>query len=469
MTPPDWTTAATQALDALGATQIECGVADFSSVARGKVVARADFLAGRGCRLPSVALGVTLTGGEPAAVFGPLLPATYQDLQLQPDLATLVGERPGRASVLCEPTGALLMPRYGREIDARALSPRAALRRVIDRLAQAGLQARVAPELEFFLVERHVLAPGGTRPGSVARGHPALHPVLRSAAAPGGSGAREAACEIYSLERTAHFSAYFDALFGACERAAIPLTGHAHEAACSQYEVNFAPGEPLVLADAVFRFKRLARQIAVQMGFLATFIAKPFLDQPGNGMHWHVSLLDTDGRNAFSAADGSATPQLAQFIGGLQRHAPALLALLAPFEHSFERMNRSDASPASAAWGHDDRGVAFRIPHASAANRRVENRLPGGDASPYLTVAATLGLGLLGIEGGLAPASTPPALPTTLTESLQALDASTALRELLGDPLVDLYVAIKQAEVAERQAVADPRHDWDLLHLLEQA
>ncbi|MDZ7857000.1 glutamine synthetase family protein [Sphaerotilus sp.] len=424
---------------------VECAVADLTSVARGKVVSRADFEALRGCKLPSVVLGVTLTGGEPAAVFGTLLPEAYGDLHLEPDLATAVPVpgREDRMSVICEPTG--LQP------DARRFSPRAALRRMIGRLADAGLRATVAPELEFFLVERH--ADG-----------------LRAAGVPGGSGSREHALEIASLERTSHFSAYFDALFAACAQQRVPVTGHAHESACGQYEVNFAHGEPLAMADAVWRFKRLARETAVRQGFLATFIAKPFLDQPGSGMHWHVSLQHTaSGLNAFSDTEGRDTPALRHFIAGLQHDAPAALALFAPHDHSFDRITRGDASPTTASWGGDDRGVAFRIPPSSAANRRVENRLPGGDANPYLTLAATLGLGQLGLDCAAEPRPVPPALPRSLGEALDALEDNAALRRVLGDALVDLYVGIKRHESAERQAQAQPRQGWDVLHLTEQA
>lgn len=438
-------------------THVECAVADFTSVARGKVIARSDFEAMGGCRLPSVVFGVTLTGGEPDAVFGPLLPVDYRDLALRADPATAVPlpGRGDRVSVICEPEGWLERP--GREaLPAAALSVRAALRRVLARLEQAGLRAMVAPELEFFLLERCADGVG-----------------LRPAAVPGGSGSREQALEIASLERAAHFEPYFDALFAACTRQRIPVTGYAHESAWGQYEVNFAPGEPLAMADAVWRFKRLARETAVRQGLLASFIAKPFADQPGSGLHWHASLQQhggpRDGANAFTDAQGRDRPTLAQFIGGLQAQAGASLALLAPWAHSFERLRCSDASPTAASWGEDDRGVAYRLPAASAANRRVELRLPGGDASPYLTLALLLGGGLQGIAQQLPRHDAAPALPPTLDAALTALDASASLRELLGDPLVDLFVALKRDELAERAALADPWRDWDLRHLVEQA
>ena len=468
------------ALDRLAAelgvpvTAIECAVGDFTSVARGKSVGHQDFTGMAGCRFPSVVFGLTLTAGEPETVFGPLLPESYLDISLVPDLATLCAQpgRTGTAAVICEPVGPLHAGRYGRAVCASEFSPRAALRRVLDRLDNAGLAATVAPELELFLVDRRE-----------ADGQVSLHAPASRTGAP----ARERACEAYSLERTGHFADYFDALFAACQLQGIPVCGHAHEAAYSQYEVNFMPGEPLAQADAVFRFKRLARQVAAQFGFLATFAPKPFLDQPGTGMHWHFSLQhkgaaapeaallasgpQSSHTNAFAHPDGRDTDALGAFIGGLQRHADAAMAFFAPHDMAFDRIRLSNASPSSASWGHDDRAVAFRIPQASAQNRRIENRLPGGDANPYLIVAATLGLGLAGIEQGLAPAveSAGVALPRSLPQACDALESSALMRELFGDPLVDLFVALKRHESAERNAAADPRHHWDLVHLVELA
>ncbi|MET0382948.1 MAG: glutamine synthetase family protein [Burkholderiaceae bacterium] len=459
--------AALASLGAPPAAAVECAVGDFSSVARGKSVGRADFVAMGGCRLPSVAFGLTLTGGEPGTVFGPLLPASYLDVDLVPDLSTLSAQ-PGRrasASVICEPVGPLPRERHARALCASELSPRAALRRVLARLDAAGFAATVAPELELFLLDRR---------GAGGRAR------LRAPAAHRGAPARELACEAYSLERAGHFAEYFDALFEACRLQSVPVSGYAHEAAYSQYEVNFEPGAPLAQADAVFRFKRLARQAAARFGFLATFAPKPFFDQPGTGMHWHFSLHRRGGAapdgpaghtNAFAHPDGGDRDTLGAFIGGLQRHADAAMAFFAPHDMSFDRIRLSNASPSSASWGRDDRAVAFRLPQASAQNRRVENRLPGGDANPYLTVAATLGMGLAGIEQPLAavdPAACAP-LPRTLADACDALDRSALMRTLFGDPLVDLFLALKRHESAERNAAADPRHQWDLRHLVELA
>lgn len=445
-------------IDTLGARLVECCVADFSSNARGKTVSREDFLAMGGCRLASVVLGLALTGDNPPAVYGHILPNSFEDVDLRADPATLLPQlgRPRAATVLCEPYGHLRAEISGIEYDANLLSPRGTLRRVLARLEQAGYSARVAPELEFYLFNR--------RPG----GQP--HPLMAAVATPG-SPAQEMGCEADSVERASYFAPYFDALFDACEQMRIPVTGYAHESALSQFEVNFLPGEPLAQADAVFRFKRLAREVAARHGFIASFIAKPFLDQPGAGMHWHFSLQNrSDGRNALLDAKTDADgPRLRHFVAGLQRHAVGATALFAPYDNSYDRILKTDSSPSQATWGIDDRTVAFRVPKSSPANRRVENRLPGGDASPYLIVATTLGLGLAGIQNGWEPASTGQALPASLGEALDALQADTVLREVLGGVLVDFFCAIKRTETALRNAHPDPRRDWDLVHLPEQA
>lgn len=445
------------ALQERQAARVECALGDFGSIARGKSVAVTEFATARGCRMPTVALGMGVTGGSPAALFGSLLPSAYADMQLVPDLATL-RERPGRpaeATVLCEPGGQWTAPRYGRLVDAAEFSPRAVLRRVLRAYDEAGLAVRAAPELELFLLQR---TPAG----------------LDSALPWPGAPVRESACEQYSLERATHFESFFDALYAGARTLGIPLAGHLHEAAYSQYEVNFEPGEPLAQADAVFRFKRLARELAARQGFLACFAPKPFLQQPGTGMHWHFSVQRRSAGwpHLFADEDGRSAPALSHFLAGLQQHGAAAMALFAPHDASYDRINLGDSSPTHADWGDDDRHAAFRIPASDASGRRVENRLPGGDANPYLTVAATLALGLEGLHVGRPAASgreSSPPLPRSLPAALEELDASAPLRRWLGDPLVDLFLALKRHEHAERAACADPRTQWDLVHLTELA
>lgn len=430
---------------------VECACADITSVARGKIVSAADFVDMAGCRLPSVVLGLTLTSGEPEAVFGPLLPDSYDDAHLSPDVDTL-RPRPGRSgevTVICEPTGQL--PSASGAFDASELSPRAALRRTLAPYTAAGLTPWVAPELEFFLLQRDA------------------HGGLQAARCGAQSPVQEQQCEAYSLERLTHFEPFFDALYAHAEALGIPLNGHAHESALGQFEVNFLPGPALAQADAVWRFKRLTRELAARWGMVASFAAKPFLDQPGTGLHWHISLQGQGEHGPlFASGDGGADDPLLHFIAGLQSEAAASLALCAPHEMSFERIRRANASPSHASWGHDGRALAFRIPASSATNRRVELRLPGGDANPYLTLTAALALGWHGLQQRLAPGPGD-ALPHTQTEALDALARSAVLRLALGERLCELYLAIKHHERAERKTLTDPRRDWDLRYLIELA
>ena len=428
---------------------VECACADVTSSARGKITSADDFVAMQGCKLPSVVLGLTTTAGEPDSVFGPLLPTSYSDLHLVPDLNTLRPRpgRPGQATVICEPVGELDSD-TGR-FDGSTLSPRAALRRVLQPYADAGMRATVAPELEFFFLHR---APNGSLCAATARPD---------------SPVREQQCEAFSLERLSHFEPFFDALYSHCEALDIPVNGHAHESALGQFEVNFRPGEALAQADAVWRFKRLARELAAHWGMVASFAAKPFLEQPGTGMHWHISLQGPHGP-VFAQGQGNEHDPLLHFIAGLQAEAAASMALLAPYDMSFERIRRSNASPSHASWGFGGRDLAFRIPESSAANRRVELRLPGGDANPYLTLTSALALGWHGMQVRQMP-NDGHALPTELPDALTALQGSTLLRQALGARLCDLFAAIKRHEHAERAGCDDARRDWDLRYLIELA
>ena len=200
-------------------------------------------------------------------------------------------------------------------------------------------------------------------------------------------------------------------------------------------------------------------------------MAKPYLSEPGTGMHWHISLSDTEGNNPFTAEDGSAHRRLRHFIGGWQASARASIAILAPYAHSYVRLQRPDAAPASVEWGYDNRTVAFRVPHSNPANRRVEHRLPGGDANPYLSLALMIGAGLSGMQQHLEPGpeisdrpavSARGALPLNLTEALDELERCPIMCEAFGAPFIELYSLIKRHELSEQ--AADP--DFALKHLL---
>ena len=448
-------------LHAQGIRRVEVVFADLTSVARGKTMDVAGFTQALGAKLPTLLLGLTVTGGEPPDVFKRIFPPSFPDMALHPDWRTLVRcplSRVPTATVICNVEARFVAADGHATYEVADLSPRQLLQRTLGRLTAAGYQALVAPELEFFLVHPQRDAQGGLQ---VAHGMSAPVPHM------------ESSHDLFSAETAQTFAPFFDELWGACELQNIPISGYGHEASIGQYEVNFNPGEPLAQADAVFRFKRLVREMARRHGCLATFMAKPYLQEPGTGMHWHVSLRDAEGRNALSDADGNAHPRLAHFIGGWQASAQGAMAVLAPYAHSYLRIARPDASPANADWGHDDRTVALRIPASNAANRRVEHRLPGGDSNPYLTLALMLGTGLLGMRDQLSPspervsgggAITPP-LPRDLEQALTALEACPMAREVLGAGFVQLFAMVKRHELTEQAADAD----FAIKHLLSRS
>lgn len=445
-------------LIAHGVQWVECAVPEFSSVARGKVLNTELFLSQGGCQIPAIIFGLAVHGYEAPEIYKEHFPETLGDTTAVPDWSTLVldplSPRP-MATVLCDVHGPVTAP-DGVVYNIADVAPRTLLKRQIAKLKEAGFSAIVAPELEIFLVCKN--ADGSLKPahgisGSVPHEEPSL--------------------DMMSLELASSFAPYFDQLFTACAVQRIPVTGYAHEAALGQYEVNFDPGEALAQADAVFRFKRLARELARRHGFHATFLPKPYPKELGCGMHWHISILNEQLQNAFTAADGSADPRFFHFIGGLQMAAPGAMALYAPYPASFDRVANPYASPASAAWGYDNRTVAFRVPEASPSNRRVECRLPGGDSNPYLILASMIGAGLGGMLQKITPSE--PALqavhaneslqlPRNQMDALGAFEQNALLNEIFGRRFVRLYCANKRFEAAECTGA-----NWTLEHLLTRA
>ena len=289
---------------------------------------------------------------------------------------------------------------------------------------------------------------------------------LHAPAAHPGAPARERGCEAYSLERTSHFADYFDALFEACKAQGIPVCGHCARGRAIRSTRSIScrasrSRRPMPCSASSGSRARSLPRVRLPGDLRAQALPRPARHrhalalQPASRRRSRATAIPRDYTNAFAHPDGRERDALGAFIGGLQRHADAAMAFFAPHDMAFDRIAMSDASPSSASWGHDDRAVAFRIPQSSAQNRRVENRLPGGDANPYLSVAATLGLGLAGIEQGLAPgrrSRQASRCRARWSAACDALERSALMRELFGDPLVDLFVALKRHESAERNA-----------------
>jgi glutamine synthetase len=409
---------------------------DLHGVARGKDIPARHFpaMADEGIMFCAAVMGTDLrhtpvVGGEEG----------YVDLAVRPDLDTLhvVPWQPEVAWCLGE----------ARTTDGSAPWPvcaRSLLRRVVEAYAERGLRPVVAPELEFFLVERDASVEGGIR-----RYVDELSRVYTVGAV---SDPRDVVLKMLLW----------------CDELGLEAFAANHEFMNSQYEINVKHSGALDAADRAFMLKAAVKEIAVREGLLATFMGRPFTDQGGSGFHLHLSLTDADGHNAFADEDGpdGLSRLAASFIGGVLEHAQGLQALLGPTINAYKRILPDSLAPTHANWGHDNRTAFCRVPRERGARSRVEIRTGDGSANAHLIVAAVLLAGLDGIDRGLEPPApvvgdayradedhAGSKLPADLGAALDALEADRVLVEQLGVELVATFVAMKRFEV-ERFAEA---------------
>jgi len=431
-------------------TEVECLVPDMAGVARGKILPDNRFLKSLqnfGLRIPEGIFIQTVTGSFPEEC-ETVVDATYPDVFLIPDADTLRlvpwYDEP-TAQVICD-----AVYHGGKPVE---FSSRHALRRVLALYAERGWKPVIAPELEFYLVQKNTDAD-----------YPLEPPVGRS-------GRREVGGQAYGIDAVNEFDPIFEAIYDHCEAQNIDIDTLQHEEGAAQIEINFDHGEPLDLADQVFLFKRTVREVALQNGVYATFMAKPMQREPGSAMHCHVSLWDQTGGPLFVDPEGGFSSQFRHFIGGLQRYIPALMPLLAPNTNSYRRLVKGAVAPTNIAWGMDNRTTGFRVPIAEPSATRVECRVAGADANPYLAIAATLAAGYLGMEQQLQPSEPetgnahllPYTLPRNQFEGLARLNNEPELHRILGDIFVKAINVIRDGEFEEYNAVIS---SWERENLL---
>jgi glutamine synthetase len=313
----------------------------------------------------------------------------------------------------------------------------------------------VAPELEFFLSQKNIDAD-----------YPLLPPA-------GKSGRPQTGRQAYSIDAVNEFDPLFEDVYDFCEAQEIGIDSLIHEEGVAQVEINFNHGDPLQLADHSFLFKRTVRQAALRHDIYATFMAKPYEQEPGSAMHIHISVVDAHkGTNLFSTRGGKDTRLFLAYIAGLQRYLPAAMPLIAPYVNSYRRLVRYLSAPVNTHWGHENRTVGLRIPESEPKNRRIENRVPGADANPYLAIAGSLACGYLGMTQNLSPTkpmegnayeSMRYQLPRHLLDAISRFRNSQDMRGLLGESFVDLYSDVKTSEHDAYQQVVSP---WERQHLL---
>lgn len=380
----DWTDALPQAaqdyLQGRKLDEVECIVSDLPGIARGKAVPASKFAKQDYFHLPDSIFYQTITGGwgEAAGEDGFI----EKDMILRPDMSTATA-----APWTADWTLQVIHDAYDRDNKPIEYSPRNVLKRVCALYRKEGWEPVVAPEMEFFLVARNIDPSQDIKPMMGRSGRPA------------------AARQAYSMTAVDEFGPVIDDIYDFAEAQGFEIDGITQEGGAGQLEINLAHGDPVKLADEVFFFKRLIREAALRHDCFATFMAKPIEDEPGSAMHIHHSVLDIDtGQNAFCGPQGGDTDAFFHFIGGLQTHMPAALAVMAPYVNSYRRFVKDHAAPINLEWGRDNRTTGIRVPLSGPKSRRVENRIAGMDCNPYLAIAASLACGYIGMMNELRPA-----------------------------------------------------------------
>ena len=415
---------------------VEAIVPDMAGAARGKVVPAAKF--GKATmKMPEGVFAQTISGNyvsDPDNV-------EDKDMWLVPDPETL---RP--VPWAGDPAAAVFLDCFHSDGSPVAKSPRGVLRQVLAMYEEKGWIPVVAPEVEFYLLSPHSDPNADAEPPE------------------GRLGWTEGANQPYSIDTMNDFDEFVNQVYAYCEAQRINIDTISQEMGPAQFELNFLHGDALELADQVFLFKRTVREAAINHNMHATFLAKPMATEAGSALHIHQSIVDAEGNNVFSEANGEPTDLFYGFLGGLQQHMNEALLIFAPYVNSYRRLASPWSSPVNLAWAIDNRTVGLRVPDSPPEARRIENRLAGSDVNPYLVIAATLACGYLGMIGKLQPTEATEgsaygddhSLHRHIFSAIDAMRESKGMRSLLGDAFVDLYIALKEHEYREFQEIITP-------------
>jgi glutamine synthetase len=360
-------------------TAIDAVFADLSGVVRGKryPVAQIGKLFGEGVAFPGSVFLLSASGasqdpegrgfsdGDPDEL-GKVIPGTLQPVPWT--------ERP---------IAQALLTFEAMDGTPYAFEPRNVLKRVLARIGELKLRPVVAFELEFYLIDRERLANGTPRPPH--------SPV---------TGRCDLATQVYGMAAVDDFAAFLEDVGQACTAQGVQIGATSSEYAAGQFEINMQHlDDPLKAADHCVMFKRAVQGVARRHGVQATFMAKPYLETSGSGLHLHISLLDDQGRNVFDGGEAPASETLLHAMGGILDILPESMAILAPNPNSYRRFKPMIYVPVSRSWGYENRSTALRIPVSGGAARRIEHRMAGADANPYLVLATALA----GLHHGARP------------------------------------------------------------------
>jgi glutamine synthetase len=425
-----------------------------SGVPRGKRLRRHELMAvyEQGRFLPGSVLVCDVTGRDVEET-GLVWEDGDADRVARPAPGTLV-----RAPWLGDDTAQVITSMFELSGEPNDLDPRHVLTRVLERFAADGLTPVVACELEYYLVDPRRTADGGLALAAPKGGHaPTLHGV-------------------YGLRELEDFSGFLRELWATADVQGVPLEGAISEYAPGQLELTLRHGpDALRAADEAVMYKRLAKGVAARHGVEATFMAKPFADLAGSGLHLHVSVEDRDGANIFAAAAAEGSAALRHAVGGLKAALADGMAIFAPNANSYRRFRPNSYAPVAPTWGVNNRTVSLRVPAGPPPSRHIEHRVAGADANPYLALAALLA----GVHHGLtqeidpgppvegdgyaAAARSNERLPGHWFAAVDLFAASAVMSDYLGARFVDMFARVKRAEQDRFNEVVSPLdYDWYL-------
>ena len=334
--------------------------------------------------------------------------------------------------------------------------PRAILAGVVARLTALGVRPVVANELEFYLVD-----PARDPQGRIAPARP-----VRSGRAPD-------APRVLAFDKLDEWADILAEIDAACAAQGVPAGAATSEYGGAQFEVNLAHvDDPVLACDHALLLRRIVKGVAARHGLDATFMSKPFAGQSGSGLHVHASLTDAEGRNLFDETRPDGDRLLGHAIAGLQATTHDAMAFFAPDINAYRRFAPDQFVPVNTSWGFNNRSVSFRVPMGGGAARRIEHRIAGAEANPYLVMAAVLAGFHHGLAHRLAP--TPPStgnageaadpdMPLRLWTALDRLEGSALMAEYFGPRYPAAYAAIKRSEFDAFMAEVLPReYDWYL-------
>ncbi|PWV58731.1 glutamine synthetase family protein [Plasticicumulans acidivorans] len=412
-------------------------IPDTNGVLRGKWIPRSAVtrFAEHGMRMPASVFALDIWGND-VLESGIVLETGDRDSVCMPVPGSLT-----LVPWLRRPTAQMLMTM--REPDGAPFfgDPRYVLASVLARFAEMGLTPVVALELEFYLLDREAAADGSPQP-----------PISPS------NSRRQWTSQVYGIDELHEFEDFFDAVSRACALQNLPVDTTVAEQAPSQFEINLKHQPDAILAaDNAVLLKRVIKGAAQQYQMAATFMAKPYGELAGNGMHIHFSLLDQQGRNVFDDGSHQGSPLLRHAIAGMVTTMRETMCFYAPNTNSFRRFQPGSHAPIAATWGYDNRSTALRIPSGDTNAMRVEHRVAGADANPYLALAAMLGGAWHGIVNRLDPGEPTsgnahecehvPMLPTALKHALEIFDRSVWLPQVFGESYHQLYSACRWQEL----------------------